>query len=334
MAADLNPEEVIRALENGKLPPFYLFYGANEFILERVVARIRDNYIPESARDFNMEVCYGGETNPSDVVNRAQTVPFLSSCRLIILRRTESYKADQLNKFIPYLENPVDSTCLIFISAKTDFSKKFYKKVRSAGLAVNFAELKNSQVVPWIMNMAKETGLNIDRQGCFFLQELTGNRLRDIYSELQKLKLSYGDRPVSENEVKELAINSRMYSIFELMDALSVKNRPRAMSVLKRFLEEEDKKSAPLQIIGMLNRQISLLWKALDLDRKRVNVNEMASRLGVAPFSARNLLKQSKSWTAAELERGIDLLYEADRFLKTGSRPVPVLENLIMSLCS
>lgn len=266
MAGDLRPEDVTKALDEGNLAPFYLFYGPNEFIIERVLSQIKNNYIPENSRDLNMEICYGGEADPSDIVDRAQTLPFLASNRLIILRRTEAYKADQLNQFIPYLENPVDSTCLIFLSSKTNFSVKFYKKIRSSGLAVNFLELRNNQVVPWIMNTAREMGLDINRQGCVFLQELTGNRLRDIYSELQKLKLSYGEQPVGEREVRELAINSRMYTIFELMDAFSVKNIPGMLSVLKRFLEEEDKRKAPLQIIGMLNRQIILLWKVKILE--------------------------------------------------------------------
>ncbi|MFC1838847.1 DNA polymerase III subunit delta [Thermodesulfobacteriota bacterium] len=333
MARDLRPEDIVKALDKGVLAPYYLFYGPNEFIIERILSRIKDNYIPEGSRDLNMEICYGGEAGPSDVVDRALTLPFLASNRLIILRRTDAYKADQLIQFIPYLENPADSTCLIFLSSKTDFRNNFYKKIRSSGLAVDFSELKNNQVVPWIINMAKEIGLNINRQGCMFLQELTGNRLRDIYSELQKLKLSHGDKAIGEKEVRELAINSRMYTIFELMDAFSVKNIPGALSVLKRFLEEEDKKNAPLQIIGMLNRQIILLWKVNVLDTERVKVNEIASKLAIAPFSARNLLKQSANWSSDELERGITLLYEADRLLKSGSRSEPVLENLIFSLC-
>lgn len=294
MAGDLRPEDVTQALEKGKLAPFYLFYGPNEFIIERVLSRIKNNYIPENSRDLNMEICYGGETDPSDVVDRAQTLPFLASNRLIILRRTDAYKADQLNQFIPYLENPVDSTCLIFLSSKTNFKNKFYKKIRSFRLAVNFLELRNNQVVPWIMNTAREIGLSINRQGCVFLQELTGNRLRDIYSELQKLKLSYGEKQVGEKEVRELAINSRMYTIFELMDAFSVKNIPGMLSVLKRFLEEEDKRSAPLQIIGMLNRQIVLLWKVKVLNSKNANINEIASKLGIAPFFRQESFKAIK----------------------------------------
>ncbi|MGD9162715.1 MAG: DNA polymerase III subunit delta [Desulfobacteraceae bacterium] len=333
MAGDLRPEEVIRALERGKLAPFYLFYGSNEFLLERVLGRIRNEHIPENARDFNMEICYGGESSPVDVVSRARTIPFLASNRLIILRRADSYKADQLNKFIPYLEKPVDSTCLIFLSEKTDFKKKFYKAIRAAGYAVNFSELRMHQVVPWIQNTAREIGLNIDRNGCAFLQEIIGSNLREIYSELEKLKLSYGDRRIGEKEVKELAINSRIYSIFELMDAFSEKRVAQALSVLSRFLEEGDKKSAPLQIIGMLTRQIGLLWQVKELAAKGESAGGIASKLGIAPFSVKNFLGQCKRWTSEELERGIKLLYETDRFLKSGSRPKPVLENLILSLC-
>jgi DNA polymerase-3 subunit delta len=249
MANDLQPEDVTLALKKGKLAPFYLFYGPNEFLIEKLIDNIRERYIPENARDFNVEICYGGEVNPSDVINRAQSVPFLSSNRLIILKRTDAYRAEQLNKFVPYLEKPVDSTCLIFLSEKTDFKNKFYKTIRGAGLAVNFSELKNFQVIPWIQATARDMGLNIDRDACAFLQDITGGGLRKIYGELEKLKISFGDKKVNESDVKELAINSRMYTIFELMDALSEKRTAELLSALSRFLDEEDKKAAPLQII-------------------------------------------------------------------------------------
>jgi DNA polymerase III subunit delta len=332
MAGDLQPEDVTGALDKGKLAPFYLFYGPNEFLIERLLGKIRDKFIPESSRDFNMEICYGGETNPSDVVNRAQSVPFLSSNRLIILRRTDAYKAEQLNKFVPYLEKPVDSTCLLFLSEKTDFKNKFYKTIRAAGFAVNFSELKNAQVIPWIQTTAREMGLNIDRDGCALLQEISGGGLRKIYGELEKLKLSCGDKKVKEAEVRELAINSRMYTIFELMDALSEKKVAQALSALSRFLDEEDKKAAPLQIIGMLNRQIGLLWQVRILTSEAKGIGEIASKLAIAPFMAEKLIKQSRHWNARGLKKGISLLYETDRLLKSGARSKPVLENLFLSL--
>ena len=113
----------------------------------------------------------------------------------------------------------------------------------------------------------------------------------------------------------------------------SKENREEALSVLARFLEEEDKKSAPMQIIGMLNRQIGLLLRTKDIARTGGDSKDVASILGIPPFSARDCLKQSKNWSVSELEKGITTLFHADRLLKSGSRPKPVLENLIITLC-
>ena len=336
MKGALLPEDILRSLKKGNLAPFYLFYGPDEFTLERVLARIREEFIPGSSRDFNLEICYGGENNaePYDIINRAKTMPFLASRRLIIVRRMEVFTTDQLDKFIPYLEDPVKSTCLIFISSKTDFRYNFYKKIDSLGLAVNFPEIKGKQVVPWIRRTAKELGINISEYAFIHLQEIVGDRPIDLYNELIKLQLRYGDGKIGEEEVRGMAIYGRIYSIFNLTDALSMKNIGESLSALNSFLEEEDKKSGPLRLTGMLNKQIILLWQTKALLEKGVKPKDVVKKLGVRPFVAEKLVKQSRHWSIDDLEGGIALLQEADRLIKSGSRPKPVFESLFFSLCS
>ncbi|MBW1804932.1 MAG: DNA polymerase III subunit delta [Deltaproteobacteria bacterium] len=333
MAGELLPDDLLKSLDKGQLAPFYLFYGPDEFRLEKLLDRIREEYIPDSARDLNLEICYGGETSPAEIVNRAQTLPFMARSRLIIVRRTEEFKADKLEIFLPYLEDPSQSTCLIFVSSRTDFKRKFYKKIRASGLAVSFMELKERQVGPWIRRTAKEMSLKVDGQACDYLQQIAGNRLRGLYSELVKLKVRYGDGDVGIEQVRELAIHSRIYSIFELMDAISEKDRSRSLSVLNRFLEEEDKVGGPLRFIGMLNRQIRLLWQTKSIVDRGGQKRDVTQGLGIAPFAAGNFVKQSKRWSGDELERGLSILYRADGLLKSGSRPKPVLEDLVLTLC-
>ena len=333
MPGDLLPAEVLKSLEKGRLAPLYLFYGPDEFRLEKTLDRIREVTIPESARDFNLEILYGGETEPGDLIIRAQTVPFLAQSRLIIVRRTEDFRADALNRFLPYLESPVESTCLIFISSKTDFKRKFYKRVKASGRAVNFKELKESQIVPWIKKTARELDLDIDAQGCIYLQQIVGNKLRDLHAELEKLGLRYGKSVVGVDQVKELAIHSRIYSIFELMNRFSVKDGPGSLRVLDRYLEEEDKMDAPLRIMGMLNRQIRLLWQAKSIVAGGGKTRDVAGNLNLPHFAAGDFVKQSRHWTMKELEKGLKALYQADGLLKSGSRSRPVLESLILSLC-
>ena len=330
---DLQPEKVLTALEKGRLDPYYLFYGLDEFRLEKVLDKIRNDFIPESARDLNLEIMYGDSVAPADVISHARSMPFLAANRLIILRRTEKLNAANLELFLPYLEQPAETTCLIFITSKTNFNTKFYKMIRAAKRAVNFVPLRENQVMPWIKRMAKSLDLQIDGQACSYLQRVVGNNLRDLYAELEKLGIRHGRNPIGVDDVKALVIHSRIYSIFELMDNVSERKPAASLAVLDRYLAEEDKRSAPLQIIGMLNRQLRLLLQTKVITEKGGGTKDVAKRLHLIPFSAGKFTAQAKKWSEKELEDGLRQLYGADGLLKSGSRSRPVLENLIVSLC-
>ena len=132
--------------------------------------------------------------------------------------------------------------------------------------------------------------------------------------------------------VKESVKHSRVYTIFELMQQISSKNRSASLVVLNRFLEEEDKKDAPLRVIGMLNRQMRLLWQTISIVDKGGDRKEVMARLGTSHYGAGEWIKQAKGWKAEEIEGALSLLYQADGRIKSGCRPKPVLENLILSL--
>jgi DNA polymerase-3 subunit delta len=335
MARDLAPEEVFKSLEEGDLAPVYLFHGPGEFRLEKVLDKIRNDFVPAAARALNVEVFYAGEKiDPTEIISRARSLPFLSSNRLIIIRRAERFRSNELEMFLPYLEEPAETTCLIFVSSKTDFRMNFYKRIRSIGWAVNFSKLSERQVIPWIKRTAGELGLKIDGEACAYLRQIVGNSLRELFAELEKLRLRFGEEAVGVKQVKELALHTRIYTIFELMKSISEKKCSESLRILNRFLEEEDKVGAPLQILGMLNRQFRLLWQTKQILSKGGSKMNVARTLGLPDFSARDFVAHSQVWSGKELERGLKLLYQTDGLLKSGSRPKPVLENVLVSLCT
>jgi len=332
MPADLSPEQILDLLKQGRLGKVYLFYGSGEFRMEKVLSEIRETLIPESARDFNIQIFYAGEgTSPGDIADAACSLPFLSTHRLVIVRRTENMPASALESFIPYIENPLSSTCLIFVAAKADFRMKFYNQIRKAGGAVHFKPLYDRQVMPWLRRFAGELGLNITEKGCAYLQGIVGNHLRDLYGEMEKLRLRYGNQKVGEGEVKELAVASRIYTIFELVDEISLRRHARSLAILNRYLEEEGRDAA-FGIVGMLNRQIRLIIQAKSMTDNNASPADVSRKLQVPPFLANKLAEQARNWRIADLEHALHLLYQADRRLKTGAQPRLILEHLLLSL--
>ena len=265
----------------------------------------------------------GGGSNSARICFQS----LLARCGVVIAPRSS-----QLSKLLPYLEEPTDTTCLIFTAAKTNFAVKFYKAFRKAGRAVSFDELKGRQVGSWIRLTAKEMGLDLESGGSDLLQEIVGTRLRDLYGELEKLRIRYGEAHVGAEEVKKLAVQSRSFTIFEIVNNVSERKASEALVVLNRFLEEEGERNVSLGIIGMLNREIRLLWQTKPLVSKGKRPEEAAHELSVPPFAAKLLMDRSRKWKEEELERALFLLYEADGRLKSGTKPNTPLETLVVNL--
>ena len=139
---------------------------------------------------------------------------------------------------------------------------------------------------------------------------------------------------MSLDQVKEAVIHSRVYTVFELMDAVSMKDCGSSLRILKRYLEEEDLRDAPLGLISMLNRQIRLLWQTKAVLLKRGGAQEVQKKTGLSGFPVRKLVEQAPRWTEKELESALERLHWSDDRLKSGSSPRVILETLILSLCS
>jgi DNA polymerase-3 subunit delta len=332
---DLSPAHIIARIKKGNLLPFYLFYGENLFLLEKTLGKIKNELIPEEFRDLNQHIFYGDELRAdfSSIIDAARSLPFIAEKRLVIVRRTEKLSSSALDNIIPYIDKPVKSTCLIFVTSKPDFRKKFYARFKKNNRTINFKELYDNQVAPWISKTAGEIGFKISAEAGLFLQQVVGNKLTDLASELEKIFIRYGNSSVGLDEVKDFVSCSRSYNVFELMDEISMKRRGRAILILNSFLAAEGNEGA-LRVFGMLIRQIRLLWQARAVVKQGGRMEKMAQRLKVHPFLAKKIIQQSKAWTAQDLENAFQELYQADKLIKSGSQGQVVIENIIMNTIS
>ncbi|RJR26253.1 MAG: DNA polymerase III subunit delta [Desulfobacteraceae bacterium] len=337
MDQDLSPETVLKSLQQGSLAPVYLFYGPDEFYRELVISRIREKLLPETVREFNSHLFYCDDNPDKEVggiIDAARSVPFMAERRLVLVRRLEKLSADKLEVLASYARAPVKSTCLICLNAKPDFRMGFYKSIRAMGGSVHFRELKEREVVPWIRNRAKELGIIIGEDACEYLYQYVGNRLIDLYSELEKISLRHGSSAVGIEDIRNLALNSRIYNVFELMDAFSARDRGTALPILERYIEEEGgNRSWDLRLLGMLNRQVKLIFRVNELMRNGMSDQEIARLTGLRPFQIQKLSRQASKWTTGDLKRALVQLYAADGLLKSGSPSNLVMDYLLVTLC-
>jgi outer membrane lipopolysaccharide assembly protein LptE/RlpB len=86
--------------------------------------------------DFNLQHLSADETAVSEVLEHAMTMPFMGPPRVVIVRGVDRYPAEELQKLLPYLESPNDSTCLVLVADKPDWRLKLFKAARQQGCEV------------------------------------------------------------------------------------------------------------------------------------------------------------------------------------------------------
>jgi DNA polymerase-3 subunit delta len=331
----LVPDKILSSLKSGTIAPFYLFYGPEEFWREIVLDEIEKGLIPDSVKDFNLDILYADDVPAGEVLNRARLVPFMSPRRLIIVRRTEQYSKADRELFLSYMDNPPESTCIIWVWGGADAKDRFFVRCRESGRAVNFKKLTEGEAFGWMHKRAAELGIRIDREAAGILYQMVGSSLGDLYSELEKISARFPHSRIGVDQIKDSATFSRLFTVFDLVDYVFHKDALHALETLHRLLETQGRdSSAILGILGMVARQIRLICRAKEGERRARDKRGAAERLKPLPhYVIEKCIAEGRLWEDKELGTALSRIYDADGLIRAGSQGDLVLEHLVVQLC-
>ena len=114
----------------------YLLYGDEEY-LKRYYRENLKYCILEDSDDMNFSKFENKGIDLNEVQAIADTLPFFSEYRLIIIQDSGLFKSS--NDFADYLEHMPDSTIIVFVEKEIDKRNKLYKYINKNGIA---AEIK------------------------------------------------------------------------------------------------------------------------------------------------------------------------------------------------
>ncbi len=309
-----------------------LLHGDEPLLMEEVAAKIRSKCLNKRTIPFNLDVYHAPEASPSDVIRSSQTLPVMSEKRLVIVKGASQWNSKALEEFLPYLKEPVPTTCLLFISGKIDMRISFAKTVKSHGLCVQVRRLYEEELHKWIRGNVAQKGKQISSDAASFIVEHCGRELSSVSNELEKVLLfCEANKRIDLEDVQEVVSDTRIWNVFEFIDKLGRKETVKALDILNRMIEEG---AAPLGILGMVARQFRLIWKGKEILRNGGKRAEIGGKLNLAPFQARPLLAQLNAFSEEELEEAFRLLLQVDCALKSSrfSRG-RALEVMTMKLC-
>src|SRR5437763_5931536 len=219
--------------------------------------------------------------------------------------------------------------------------KERYERIRETlgryCAIVELGRVEESDAVRWIQEYCGTREVKIDADAARELVDSLGGDMMMISNELEKLILYVGEKKrITLGDVETMVLAAKQRSLYELTDAISAKDRVRALQVIEAILSSGDGEEASIGHVYMLAKSFRQMLIILERNVRDQRMLWAALWQGfrVPPFAADDIIKQARRYKSRrELTRAIRLVAKADLALR--SNPVSkrmVLERLVMDL--
>jgi DNA polymerase-3 subunit delta len=378
-SADRFVEEVRAAAGGAPLKPGYVLLGDETFLYERCRRAVLGALVDPAFRDFAVSDLDLGEVGIFEALDRAQTPSLMAPFQVIFLRNLKTLysrgsKKEEFAALEAYARSPNPQAVLLFVADHLRLpadlrriemqDKERYERIRETlgdwcGV-VELPRVDEGDAARWLMATAEERGASIEPDAARELADALGADMMLIASELEKLllyvwtpasggvgALSGGPvsgaegvrRPITLGDVETMVLAAKQRSLYELTDAISAKDKPRALRLLQGLLNAsdggDDSAIGHLYMLARTFRQMLVILEKNVRDSRAI-WQALWQGFRMPPFAADDLIRQARRYKSRnELSRALRLIARAD--LEVRSSPPDkrlVLEKLVLELAS
>lgn len=301
-------------LKNNQFKGVYLLYGEEAYLKRLYKNKLRAAL---TAPDDSMNYTYyeGKGINPNEIIDMAETMPFMAEKRLIVIENSGFFK-NKCDELADYFEDPSDSTCFVFVEAEVDKRSRLYKRVKERGRIAELNAQDEKSLVRWIVGSLNKENKKITQSAAALFLTKTGADMENIQRELEKLICYVGERDsINIEDVEAICTTVITNNIFEMIDAIAKKQQKKALELYYDLLTL---KEPPMRILFLITRQFNLLLQVKDLARLGFNTAEAAKKAGLHSFVAGKYVSQSKSFDSKWLADAVEICAGTEEAVKTG----------------
>lgn len=238
----------------------------------------------------------------SQVLDGLRTAPFLAPRRLVVVDDADKFVSAHRQALERYFAQPASTGSLLLLVDSWPANTKLAKLASKLGEVIDCSSLPDEQLPEWIADAAGARGKQIGDEAAELLAELIGNDLARLDSELEKLSLYAGRRPViSIEDVSAVVLSTAGPAPFALVNALRAGEVGQALTALDKMLT---RRGEEFRVLGAL---------AYELRQGRT--------------------ASWRRWRGRAASSGFRRLLAADLAMKTGAGPLAAMQLLVGDLC-
>jgi DNA polymerase III subunit delta len=358
MRAFAQADRFLSDVQARRLRPAYVFVGDESFFRRRCREAILEHLVPPELRDFSVFDFDLGETELAEILDRARTPSLMAPFQVFFIRGVKALfgRGSNEEKLAAIEEYCLDSNpdaLLIFvadhISIPADIrkmemtDKERYQRIRETlgqycGI-VELSRVEEGEAVRWLSDYCNTRAVKMDADAARELVDALGGDMMMISNELEKLILYVAEKKrITLGDVETMVLAAKQRSLYELTDAISAKDRVRALEILDAILSTGEGDEAAIGHLYMLAKTFRQMLVITERNVRDTRMLWAALWQGfrVPPFAAEDIIKQARRYKSKrELTRAIRLIAKTDLALRSNppSKRM-VLEKLVLDLTS
>lgn len=310
--AGITFDTVAHDVKAGKISPLYCLMGDEPFYIDRLESIITQKVMPESNRDFDMELLYGSDVDGMRVADSCRQFPMLGEKRLVIVREAQQMRAGQ-DALAAYCQNPMDTTVLVLChkSGKMDTRKALGKAISANGVIFESKRVYDSALPSFIKGYLKDKGKEIDEKAVQMLVEHVGADLTRMSSELDKLTIAIPEESrVTSAIVEDQTGMSKDFNNYELLGALAEKSKSQAAQIVKYYNNNPRSFALPATLSLMFAFYADLMQAYYSPDKSE---NGIAEWLGMPNWKVRReIMPAIRNYSGRRVMNILSMIRETD----------------------
>jgi DNA polymerase-3 subunit delta len=317
-----------------KVFPVYVLAGDEDFLKRQVRAALQIRLLGAEDDSFGMSSYPGDKASFAAVHDELHTLPFLSSCRLVVIEGADPFLTRHRSALEKYVGDPAPSGVLVLEVKSFPATTRLAKLIDPAANIT--CKAPPAQRLPeWCTRwLQAQHGKQLAAPAARLLLDLVGPDMGQLDQELAKLAVYAGEaKRIDSNDVDQLVGASRMENLWKIFDAIGEGQGGAALAILGRLFEQGED---PIRILAAFSLQLRRLAQAYRRNRQGQPLALALSEVGVPPFATRGAEQQLRHLGRRRAERLYDWLLETDLGLKGSSAlpPRTLLERLVVRLAA
>ena len=329
MAQENGMAIINKQIEERQFEKLYLFGGGEKYLVEQYRKNLVDAMI--SADDTMNKTVYKNEAVKVDEIREtAMTMPFFAEHRVLEIHDSDFFKKgnEEMEKLFEELP---ETTTIVFVEDNIDKRCKLYKIITKLGTVAMFETPDERTLLIWVKKLFTDEKMQIADEAVYRLVEGVGTNMNHLVMEAEKLKSYCLEKgKVTVDDVNLLCVDQVEGKIFDMMDALSKRDKPKTISLYDDLLQLRE---PAMRILALITRQFHILLKIKLILETGGEYGKIATAVKIPPFTVKKYVDQCKGYTYGELLECTKWCQETDEAIKSGRmRDSMAVEMLILKL--